>query len=168
MPQIGNTTPSLDAFAEAQDRKRRFIGSDIVFLWDPVVTFPAGTPLNPMSGQPYDPTVTGSAAAQPSATVRCSAFFKAINRGGASNSEIASPIGHDEKTRLFLNCASADGLIVKGEAGPGAGSPATEFLFHGNRFKIYSIKDDEIVLGYLRTLVYGAGIGSDADSGFRP
>lgn len=174
-PLPGHQQPSLAAFAEAQDRKRTLLGSDITFLWPKHVTFPPGTPTNPDSGQPFDPTIQGSASAQASATIRCSAFFKAINRGGASNAEIASPLGHDEKTRLFLVLASGDGLVVRGQASAAGGSAfagfgeeAVEFEFHSDRFKIYSVKDDEIVLGYRRTLVYGAAIGTDEQSGFEP
>lgn len=174
LPDPGTTRPSLAAFAEAQDRKRLMLGSPVTFLWEPEVTFAPATAMD-MDGKPLDPTVQPASATQASASATASVFFKAINRGGASNADIASQFGHEEKTRLFLNLASGDGLLVKGEvstwngqAFAGAGSPAAEFVHHGERFKIYAIKDDEIVLGYLRTLVYGAAIGASDASEFEP
>lgn len=163
------TRPDITGFGEALDRKRAELGSPIVFLWPVSVTFPPDTPLSPTTGQPFDPTILPTASSQASASAVASVFFKAVNRGGASNSEVSSPIGHDELTRVFVNLASADGLTVMGE-GPDAPAdvPAAEFVFHGARFKIYSIKNDEIVAGYVRTLVYGAGIGADTNSGFSP
>lgn len=173
-PDPGTERPTLRAFAEAQDRKRLLLGSPVIFLWPKHVTFPPGTATD-MNGNPYDPTVQPASATQASASAIASVFFKAINRGGAEHAEVASEIGHVERTRLFVNLASADGLVVKGLASAWAGQPfagvgteASEFEFHGDRFKIYAIKDDEIVLGYRRTLVYGAAIGSDTDSGFSP
>lgn len=166
---MSTQTPDLDGFAAAQNRKRAVLGSTITFLWPAVVTFAPDTPLSPTTGEPYDPTVLPTASSQASASAIASVFFKAVNRGGASNSEISSPIGHDEMTRVFLTLASADGLTMRGE---GSGAPssgtATEFIFHGDRFKVYSIKDDEVVAGYVRTLIYGAGIGADESSGFSP
>lgn len=161
--------PDLAGFAQAQDRKRAQLGSTITFLWPTVVTFAPGVPVSPTSGQPYDPTVHPASASQASASATCGVFFKAVNRGGASNSEVSTPIGHDEMTRVFLTLASADGQTVRGLGvnAPSSGE-ATEFIFHGNRFKVYSIKQDEIVAGYDRTLVYGAGIGADNGSGFAP
>lgn len=174
-PSSGAEQPSLAGFAEAQDRKRLLLGSPVTFLWPAHVTFPPGTPLSPNTGQPFDPTASAIASSQASASATASVFFKAINRGGAANADVAAPIGRDERTRLFLNLASADGQVVKGLASAwagrpfaGSGSAASEFVFRGDRFEIYAIKSDEIVLGYRRTLVYGAEIGADTNSGFSP
>lgn len=161
-------TPDISGFAAAQDRKRAECGSPVVFLWPVEVTFPPDTPMS-IFGVPLDATVQATASSQASASATASVFFKAVNRGGASNSESNAAIGHDEITRVFVNLASADGLTVQGlgPAAPASGN-AEYFLFHGNRFKVYSIKQDEILGGYIRTLVYGAGIGADESSGFNP
>lgn len=152
--------PSLAGFAEAQNRKRILLGSPVTFLWPAVVTFGAA-PLNPLTGTPYDPTVQPVTSSQASASATVSVFFKAVNRGGARGAEVASPIGHDDLTRVFLILGSADGLTVQGH-GPNApaSGDAIEFLYHGDRFKVYAIKDDEVVSGYDRTLVYGATTGT--------
>jgi hypothetical protein len=175
MPPVpGNQRPSLSGYAEAQDRKRLLLGSPVTFLWPAHVTFPPSTPVN-ADGAPYDPTVLPASSSAASASAVASVFFKAINRGGAAGAEIASPIGHLEHTRLFLNLASGDGRVIQGlepvvggNAFAGFGEEAVEFEFHGDRYKIYAIKDDEIMRGYRRTLVYGAAIGADDDSGFSP
>lgn len=173
-PDPGKTQPALAAFAEAQDRKRLMLGSPITFRWPAHVTFPPGTAVD-MDGNAFDPTVHPASSVVASASAVASVFFKAINRGGASNADVQEHVGRFEKTRLFLNLASADGPLIRGElstwngqAFAGAGSAASEFEFHGERFKIYAIKDDEIVLGYLRTLVYGAAIGASDASEFEP
>lgn len=156
---MDSTTPDLTGFAEAQDRKRTLLGSPITFLWPTVVTFAPSVPLNPLNGQPFDATVLPTASSQASASATASVFFKAVNRGGAAGAEISAPIGHDDRTRVFLTLAQSAGALIDG---------ATEFIFHGDRFKIYSVKDDEIVGSYVRVLVYGAAIGADTDSGFKP
>lgn len=149
MPLVGNQAPSLAGFAEAQDRKRALLGSDVTFLWPAVVTFDPTVPLN-MEGQPYDPVIQPTASSQASASARVGAFFKAVNRGGAANAAVESAIGGDERSRIFLALASADGIRMEG---------ASQFIFHGTLFKIDVIKVDEIVLGYQRWLVYGAAEG---------
>ena len=47
--------PDLDGFAEAQGRLRQMIGVDAVFLVDGEPIWPAGTPIDPETGKPYDP-----------------------------------------------------------------------------------------------------------------
>jgi hypothetical protein len=149
MPDVGTELPSLSDFAEAQDRKRSLLGSDVTFLWPAVVTFAPGTPVD-MEGNPYDPIIQPTASSQASASVRVGAFFKAVNRGGAANAAVETAIGADDRTRIFLSVAAADGPTITG---------ASQFIFHGTLFRIDAIKVDEIVLGYQRWLVYGAAEG---------
>jgi hypothetical protein len=183
---IGTQVPDLQGFASAQDEKRSLLGSPITFYWPAVVTYPPGVQVNPENGEAFDPVAASAASAtRASASAVCTAFFKAVNRGGAANAETAAPIGFVEKTRLFLNVASADGQVLYGLASANTnpsgaviqglpsgqtlpGGIASEFQFHGNRYQIYAIKDDTIVGGYRRTLVYGAAIGADASSDFYP
>lgn len=183
---IGTQTPALRGFARAQDDKRLLLGSPITFYWPAVITYPPEVQVNPENGEPFDVNAASAGSAtQASASAIVSAFFKAVNRGGAANAETATPIGFMDKTRLFLNVASADGQVLYGlaSANPnpsgavvqgvpsGQSLPngqASEFSFHGNRFQIYAIKDDTIVGGYRRTLVYAAEIGADASSNFDP
>ena len=148
-PDPGTLSPDLDAFGEAQDRKRSFIGSDITFWWPINYNWDAALPKD-SNGMPLDPAASCISSAQASATFRGGVFFKAINRGGAVNSEISGPIGMVDRTPIFVNLNATDGAAVEG---------AVEFDFHGTRFKIDSIKWDEIVLGYRRRLIYGYSKG---------
>lgn len=153
-------TPDLAGFATAMDLLRSQTGHVITFFWPVQYVFGAEIPLSPESGAPYDGTASAMASAQASAQVTAAAFFKAINRGGAANANIASPVGELEKTRLFLNIASAD-EYAHDLSGRQFGSAASEFEFHGNRFSILSTKFDQVLGTYLRWLVYAAGEGND-------
>jgi hypothetical protein len=159
-PFPGTALPNLAGFREAQDRKRTLIGSVVTFFWEPVVVYGSEVPCSPESGAPLDPTASAMASTQASAQVTASVFFKAINRGGAAGSEVAEPIGRDQKSRIFMNVASGDAYELD-LAGAMTGSAATELEFHGSRFQVYSMKWDEIVQGYRRFLVYAANEGND-------
>ena len=151
---VTRQTPDIAGFRDAMDRKRAQLGSEITFFWPPQNLFGEEIPLDPISGVPMDPMASAMSSTQASATVTAAAFFKAINRGGAANADVATPIGRDSLTRVFLNVASGDAVALNLET-------ATEFEFHGNRFQIYVSKWDEVVQGYKRFLVYAAGEGND-------
>jgi hypothetical protein len=175
-PDPGRQLPNLAGFGNALDRLRAQTGHAITFFWPQQVTFPMGVALAPETGRPYDPlAASAGTATQASASATCAAFFKAINRGGASNADISSPIGHLDLTRCFLNLDATDGALVEGLASAWAGVPfggygsaATTFSFHGTLWKIYAIKDDEILGTYRRTLVYAAAEGSSLPEGIGP
>lgn len=63
--------PDLAGFRAAQQRKRDELGEDVLFLHEPSITFPPGTPTDPETGRPYDPVLTPTASARASAIVRC-------------------------------------------------------------------------------------------------
>lgn len=156
IPDTTRVTPDLTGFGAAMDQKRASLGSIITFFWPTMYTWGDEIPLNPVTQLPLDPTASAMAGTQASASATCSVFFKAINRGGASNADVAQPIGRDEKTRVFVNVASGDAI-----AAGLAAECATEFEFHGNRFQVYAHKWDEIVYGYKRFLIYAAEEGND-------
>lgn len=138
--------PDRAGFADALARKRAQLGSDVIFLQPAIVTFAPGTPLDE-DGQPYDPVVQPTASGQASASVRCGVFFKAVNRGGAEHADVDTAIGLDDHTRIFaIAPIEASGQVLGAEA----------LIFHGQRFKITAIKEDEIITNYRRLLVYGA------------
>lgn len=140
--------PDLAGFAEAQDRKRELLGSDVTFLQEPQVTFPPGTAINPDTGDPYDPTIEPESTVQPSVVVRCAVYFRALVRG-AGGEAAASAAGWEERTRVFAIAPYAAKDQIDG---------SIEMIFHGDRFKIHTIKDDELVAGYQRILIYAAAI----------
>lgn len=159
-PDPTTTMPDLAGFATAMDLLRARTGHVITFFWPVRYVFGPEIPVSPESGLPYDGTASAMSSAQASAQVTAAAFFKAINRGGAANANIATPVGELEKTRLFLNIASGDEYIFD-LSGRRFGSAASEFEFHGNRFSILSTKFDQVLGTYLRWLVYAAGEGND-------
>jgi hypothetical protein len=148
MPVVGRSTPDLQGFAEAQDQKRERLGSDVTFLSKAQVTFPPGTPVNPDTGDPYDPTIEPVSSAQASAVVRCGVYFRALVRG-AGGEATAGAAGWEEATRIFAIAP----IDAKDEI-----ADAIEMIFHNERFKIHTIKDDEVVGGYQRILIYGAAM----------
>lgn len=153
-PDITKVKPDLQGFYAAMDLKRQSIGSMITFFWPEMYTWGDEIALDPITTQPLDPLASAMTSSQASASAMASVFFKAINRGGASNADAAEPIGRNEKTRVFLNLASGDAVTL------GLAS-ATEFEFHGNRFQVYATKYDEVVYGYKRFLMYAAEEGNN-------
>jgi hypothetical protein len=151
MPDPGFEAPDLAGFAAAQEAKRQALGSDVIFLGKPANAWPPGTAINPDSGEPFDPTITPTSSTQQQTTIRCGVFFKAVNRGGAAGAAIGSPAGWEERTRIFAITPYDTKLIV---------DEAVEFIFHDEHYKIDVTKDDEIVLGFKRMLVYASATGS--------
>lgn len=49
--------PDIAGFQEAQQRLRDLMGVEVTFKIPVDPTWPAGTPLDPQTGRPYDPTV---------------------------------------------------------------------------------------------------------------
>lgn len=139
-------SPSLNGFADAQDQKRGLLGSDVTFLQAAQVTFPPGTPINPDTSEPYDPTIEPAASAQASAVVRCGVYFRALVRGSGGEAA-AGAAGWEEVTRIFAIAPYAARPQIEG---------SVELIFHEDRFKIHTIKVDELVTGYRRMLVYAA------------
>jgi hypothetical protein len=77
--------PDLAGFAEAQQRHRTKFGEDVVFLGEVTAVFPGGTPLDPETGDPYDPALQPTSSGQASAVVRCTvAWRSASEEGGGS------------------------------------------------------------------------------------
>jgi len=49
--------PNIAGFMEAQSRLRNLLGSSATFRVPVGATYPPGTPVDPQSGRPYDPTI---------------------------------------------------------------------------------------------------------------
>lgn len=138
-------TPDLAGFTEAQRRGRELFGEDVVFLEAAEVTFAPDVPLDPETGEPFDPTVRPSASAQASAVVNCNVAFKAINRAGIGGDVTGGALGEMERTHVMLIADIDDRATIEG---------AREFEVRGDRFLISSAKPDGIA-GVQRMLVYG-------------
>lgn len=137
--------PDLAGFADAQRRHRGHFGEDVTFLQPVEVTFPPGTPLDPDSGEPYDPTIRPVASAQASAVVKCNVAFIARQSAGREYDATAGALGEMERTHVMLICDITDRPVIE---------PATSFLLRGERFAVSSSKPDALAT-VQRFLVYG-------------
>lgn len=129
----------LAGFADAQRRLRDQFGESVVFLQPPTFSFPAGTQIDPDSGQPFDPAVTPTASAQASAAVNCSVAFAAQD-----DAEREGPAGFVDRTRVMLIADIADRDACEG---------AVTAVLRGENFQITSMKPDGIG-GLQRWLTY--------------
>lgn len=129
----------LAGFADAQQRLRDELGETVVFYADPVVTFPPGTPLDPETGVPFDPTVTATSSAAASATARCSV---ALDIKGQQLKQSAA--GIDDVTHVVL---------ITGSGAAASLTDMTEFDLHDERYKITAQKPD--VRWLARWLIFG-------------
>lgn len=142
---MGVIAPDMSGFEDAQVRLREQFGEPVVFLFEPVVTWPDDTPIDPETGDPYDPAVRPEASGQASATVDCTIAFKAINRAGVTGGESEGALGIVPSTHIMAICGSAAASAVDG---------AREMIARGEHFLVTSQKPDGIG-GLQRFLTYG-------------
>lgn len=82
--------PDVAGFRAAQARLRGELGVDAVFIIPESSTWPADTPIDPETGQPYDPfTTPETTAPAQEVTVRCSF----VHRPLAEADPRSTPIG---------------------------------------------------------------------------
>jgi hypothetical protein len=65
----------LAGFADAQSRLRNQFAEEVTFMYPEQFAWPAGTPIDPETDEPYDPTVEPITASAASAVVRCDVAF---------------------------------------------------------------------------------------------
>lgn len=133
-------SPDLAGFREARERKRALFSEPVVLIGPGVATYPAGVPLDPETGMPYDPTIEPTASGA-SALVA----VEWVWRSSSDASDAAAP-GVFEKAHPMLIAASAAGSAVEG---------MTHFVGRGERYKIEATHFDGIT-GIDRLLIYGA------------
>lgn len=135
-------TPDRAGYVEAQERLRRVLGESVILLQPASRTYPMGTPLDPETGEPYDPLVKPTASAQASAVVQARVAF----RGGKVDSVEASPAGYFE---------DADAVVICSSAAASAASGATGMVIRDERYEIRTSRLDGIA-GVDRFLIFGA------------
>lgn len=81
--------PDLAGFGDAQARKREAFGRRVDFLGEVLMTFPPGTPIDPETGHPHDPTIRPSASGQ----ARASATCEVVSTEGKAGGQEFSPLG---------------------------------------------------------------------------
>jgi hypothetical protein len=103
-------TPDVAGFASAQVALRAALGVDAVFLIPGEATWPAGTPLDPETGKPYDPFLEPeSATATQEITVRCSFVHSPLTSADPE----ATPIGAADRGSAALVVPLADYPTVR-------------------------------------------------------
>lgn len=74
-----SASANMAGFLDAQQRLREQVGIDAVFVHPGQITWPAGTAINPETGEPYDPFVTPeSSIPDQRETVRCGKLTRAM------------------------------------------------------------------------------------------
>lgn len=137
-------TADLAGFADAQQRLRGQFGEEVTFFYPEQFLYPAGTPIDPETGEPYDPTVVPISASAASAVVRCNfGFYSTVAQRGEQAEDVAA--GKFDKTHV---------LLIADIAAASAIAPAVDFEARGTRFRVEAQKPDGI--GALqRYLVWG-------------
>lgn len=139
--------PDLPGFREAQVLLRQKFGEDVPFFTPTETKYPSGTPLDPESGLPYDPTVLPEASGFASASVRASVVFRPIQ--GLGDSAKTTPIGDIEEGRVVVMVSPEDFEEEDLE-------DATELEVHGERYRIKQTEYDQLGDGPAhRVIVHG-------------
>lgn len=130
-PGVG---PDLDGFIAAQQRLRTTMGRDAIFRIPVTPSWPAGTPLDPQTGRPYDPTVEPESGGGFTTIVkRVALVFRPIRVN------VEDPLGDDERggmrsaESMAMGIAEEDFIDVQG---------ATQVTIQGRDFKITSMERD--------------------------
>lgn len=133
--------PDLAGFTEAQRRLRGGFGEDVTFYQRAELTYPPDTPVDPETGEPYDPTIEPTVETQPSATVNATVAFRSLSE----DQEDTSALGQIERTHVLVVADITDRAQIDN---------AVEFDWHGDRYKVESQKSDGIG-GEQRFLTWG-------------
>lgn len=132
--------PDLAGFRDAHVRARAAFAEDVEFVLDAEVTFPPGTPIDPETGEPYDPLVTGSAVVP-----RVTASANIARSMGRKDVDDWQPLGSLEL---------GDMLLIMDVATASAASAAVSFSARGESYRVRATRFDGIG-GIDRFLVFG-------------
>lgn len=127
--------PNLEGFREAQVTLRQKFGEDVPFFTPSETEYPEGTPLDPESGLPYDPTILPLASGFASAVVRASVVFRPIQ--GTRDSTRTTPIGDIEEGSVVVMVSPQD--FEEEDL-----DEATEMEIHGERYRIKQTEYDQL------------------------
>lgn len=126
-------TPDIAGFVDAHQRLRAELGETVTFLEPLEVSFPPGTPIDPETGEPYDPVITASARATASGAqtdVRCSVSFKPLS----GQEVIGGAGGFRDRTHV---------MVIAGIEYREQIEACGEFLLRGERYSITAQKPDD-------------------------
>lgn len=127
--------PDIAGFADAGRRLRAAFGEPVVFLRPAVETWPPGTPLDPETGNPYDPMLEPTSSAQASAVVNCTVAARPFGQSGRAVDTESGALGMVERDHLMLAC---DLELAS------AASGAVSFEVRGDSYKVTSQRPDGI------------------------
>lgn len=99
-------SPDLTGYREAQVALIATLGSDVEFFLSSAVTWPEGTPINPESGEPFDPTVAPASSGVGTRTVRCGIAIRGSK--GVKSTEQEAAVGSFEDGEGMLIVPIAD------------------------------------------------------------
>jgi hypothetical protein len=138
---VDPVVPDLAGFTEAQRRLRGGFGETVTFYKAEVSSYPPGTPIDPETGEPYDPTVEPDSTTQDNAAVKATVAFRSLS----DDQEDTSALGQVERTHVLVIADIADRPQIDG---------AIEFVWHADRYKVQAQKPDGIG-GEQRFLTWG-------------
>lgn len=104
-------TPDIEGFVNAQVRLREQFGQDVPFYFGSASVWPPGTPLDPETGNPYDPTILPVSSGAPSAMVpNVSVVHRpmGLSRRGIAGEEVTTAVGRFEEGEAALIVGPAD------------------------------------------------------------
>jgi hypothetical protein len=137
--------PDIAGFADAQDRLREAFGQDITFLVPQAKTWPAGTALDPETGEPYDPTTVPTSGADPTEVVKkVNVIYKALIAGDEDN-VVRERLGVMQTESCALIASLADEPDIE---------DASEFVVNERRYRITDAVTDGLT-GPQRYIIFG-------------
>lgn len=104
---LGDDAPDLAGFVNAMVRMRGELGGDVPFFTEFEYGYPPGTPLNPETGEPFDPTVPELGAGGASASVHVGVYMRPI-QGGFTDLVKTTPLGLVDVDNALLDVSPAD------------------------------------------------------------
>lgn len=134
-------TPDIAGYADAQAVLRQRFGERVDFEFEATMTFPAGTPLDPETQRPYDPTVEPSASAQATASAWCTVAQKPSQ----TDPSVDGPVGFVESDKVMVAMDLTSSAAVEG---------AERMVVRGERYLIDGMKPDGISMRQ-RFLAFG-------------
>lgn len=109
-------TPNTAGVAGAMNRLREHLGVDATFLVRGEPVWPAGTPIDPETGRPYDPFLEPEVPTEETeVTVRCSFVHRPFAPGAMGGMDMGtSPLGQADRGLAGLIVSEADYPQVQG------------------------------------------------------
>lgn len=137
-------SPDLPGFRDATIRMRAEMGTDVAFFAPQAETYPAGTPLDPETGKPFDPVIQATASGFTSAAVRAGLYTKPVP-SSREDDAIANAVGWFEAGNIVLDVDINDEDLI---------ADATEVEVRGERYAIADSDRDGVGDVEHRVLVF--------------